>query len=61
MEDFINLLALKNQLINANFNELMKDYKNDYNLYLQFLDSVCMLLKNDSGFLLFSKESINKI
>lgn len=61
MEDFINVLALKNQLINANFSELMRDYQNDYDLYLQFLNTVCILLKTDSGFLLFSKESIDKI
>lgn len=61
MEDFINVLALKNQLINADYNELIRDYNKDYNLYLQFLDSVCVLLKTDSGFLLFSKDSIEKI
>ncbi len=61
IDDYINLLALKNQLINANLNVLIEDYKKDFNLYLQFLDSVIMLLNTDSGFLLFSKESIDKI
>ena len=39
----------------------MKDYKEDYLLYLQFLESVYMLLETDSGFLLFSEEAKDKI
>ena len=61
LDDYINLLALKNQLINAKLSVLMKDYENDYLLYLQFLESVYMLLDTDSGFLLFSDEAKDKI
>lgn len=61
LDDYINLLALKNQLINAKLSTLMKDYKEDYLLYLQFLESVYMLLETDSGFLLFSEEAKEKI
>ena len=61
LDDYINLLALKNQLINAKLSTLMKDYKEDYLLYLQFLESVYMLLETDSGFLLFSQEAKDKI
>lgn len=61
LDDYINLLALKNQLINAKLSTLMKDYKKDYLLYLQFLESVYMLLETDSGFLLFSEEVKDKI
>ena len=61
LDDYINLLALKNQLINAKLNVLMKDYNENYLLYLQFLESVYMLLETDSGFLLFSEEAKDKI
>lgn len=61
LDDYINLLALKNQLVNADVKVLVKDYKEDFNLFIQFLDSVIMLLSTDSGFLLFSKESCDKI
>lgn len=61
VDDYINLLALKNQLINAKLSTLMQDYKNDYLLYLQFLESVYMLLETDSGFLLFSEDAKEKI
>lgn len=61
LDDYINLLALKNQLINAKLSTLMKDYKENYLLYLQFLQSVYMLLETDSGFLLFSEEAKEKI
>ena len=33
LDDYINLLALKNQLINAKLSTLMKDYKENYLLY----------------------------
>ena len=39
----------------------MKDYEENYLLYLQFLESVYMLLETDSGFLLFSEEAKEKI
>ena len=61
VDDYINLLALKNQLINAKLSTLMKDYEENYLLYLQFLQSVYMLLETDSGFLLFSEEAKEKI
>ena len=61
LDDYINLVALKNQLINAKLSVLLKDYNEDYLLYLQFLSSVIMLLENDSGFLLFSEEAKDKI
>lgn len=61
LDDYINLLALKNQLINAKLSTLTKDYESDYNLYIQFLNSVIMLINTDSGFLLFSKEAKDKI
>lgn len=61
VDDYINLLALKNQLINADLKTLMKDYEENYLLYLQFLESVYMLLETDSGFLLFSEEAKEKI
>ena len=61
LDDYINLLALKNQLINGKLSTLMKDYKENYLLYLQFLESVYMLLETDSGFLLFSEEAKEKI
>lgn len=61
VDDYINLLALKNQLINAKLSVLMEDYEKDYLLYLQFLESVYMLFDTDSGFLLFSEEAKEKI
>ena len=61
LDDYINLVALKNQLINAKLSVLLKDYNDDYLLYLQFLSSVIMLLETDSGFLLFSEEAKEKI
>ena len=61
LDDYINLLALKNQLINADLKTLMKDYQEDYILYLQFLSSVIMLINTDSGFLLFSEAAREKI
>ena len=61
LDDYINLVALKNQLINAKLSVLLKDYNEDYFLYLQFLSSVIMLLETDSGFLLFSEEAKEKI
>lgn len=61
VDDYINLLALKNQLINAKLSTLMKDYEENYLLYLQFLQSVYMLLETDCGFLLFSEEAKEKI
>lgn len=61
LDDYINLVALKNQLINAKLSVLLKDYNEDYLLYLQFLSSVIMLLETDSGFLLFSEEAKEKI
>ena len=61
VDDYINLLALKNQLINAKLSVLMEDYEKDYLLYLQFLESVYMLSDTDSGFLLFSEDAKEKI
>lgn len=61
VDDYINLLALKNQLINAKLSVLMEDYEKDYLLYLQFLESVYMLFDTDSGFLLFSEDAKEKI
>ena len=61
LDDYINLVALKNQLINAKLSVLLKDYNDDYLLYLQFLSSVIMLLETDSGFLLFSEDAKEKI
>jgi hypothetical protein len=58
--DFENVLLLKNQLLNAPFDELREYYK-DYDNYLAFLDAVAVLANTDSGFLLFYKDGIDKI
>lgn len=58
--DFENLLLLKNQLVNAPFDELLECYK-DYDNYLLFLDTVVLLANTDSAFLLFYKDGMEKI
>jgi hypothetical protein len=60
LSDFENVLLLRNQLVNAPMEKLIK-YYSDYDNYLAFIDTVAVLSAIDSGFLLIYKEAINKI
>ena len=59
-EDFVNVLLLRNQLVNVELSELMKFYE-DYDRFCTFLRSVLVLRDVDSAFLLFRPEFIEKI
>lgn len=60
MTDFINVLCLKNQLLNVDEEKLMEVYQ-DYNNYMTFLDSVVVLTQIDSAFLLYKDMFSKKI
>ena len=62
ISDFVNVLCLKNQLINVDDEVLLEVYK-DYENYVTFLSSVITLINNeeDSPFLLYRDSFLKKI
>ena len=59
---FLNVLNLKKRLINFINSTLREIYKDDYDSYLLFLDSVRLLINNETAFLLLNNEEyIDKI
>ena len=60
LEDFENVLCLKNQLVNVPLDKLMEVYQ-DYDNYLCFLDTIAVMSDIDSSFLLFSPYFIEVI
>ncbi|MBQ6497245.1 MAG: hypothetical protein IJI58_00845 [Bacilli bacterium] len=59
---FLNVLNLKKRLINFSTSTLREIYKDDYDSYLLFLDSVRLLINNETAFLLLNNEEyIDKI
>lgn len=60
LEDFQDVICLRNQLLNAPLQTLMDEYQ-DYNQYVTFINSVITFSNIDSGFLLFDDNLIDKI
>lgn len=62
ISDFVNVLCLKNQLINVDEEILLEVYK-DYDNYVTFLSSVITMINNedDSPFLLYRDSFLRKI
>lgn len=59
---FLDLINLKGQLINFDSRELVEYYKNDYDGYVIFLNSVEQLINSELPFLLLNNEEyIDKI
>ena len=50
---FLDLINLKGQLINFDSRELVEYYKNDYDGYVIFLNSVEQLINSELPFLLY--------
>ena len=61
IHDFLNLINIKSQLINFDEKKLIELYKDDYEHYTLFLNSVGILLNNEPGFLLFDESYMDKI
>lgn len=60
--DFLNILNIKSQLINFDEQKLKELYKDDYDNYVMFLNSVGLLINNELAFLLLNNEEyIDKI
>lgn len=60
MNDFFNVICLKNQLLLVPIDALMEKYE-DYENFIVFLDSFYVLLSIDSSFLLFDDNCISKV
>lgn len=60
INDFLNAVILKNQLITMSNDDLKKIYQ-DYDSYLVFLDTVSVLTSIDSSFLFLRDDFIDKI
>ena len=60
VKNFFNVLVLKNQLITLDSYEL-KDLYENYNDYITFLATFCVLTSIDSGFLFLDDSIIDKI
>lgn len=60
MQEFINILRIKNQLIMFSGNELIEIYKNEED-FLCFIDTFVLLTEVDSAFLLFDERFSDKI
>ena len=54
--EFLNVLNLKSQLINFDSHRLEEVYKDDYDNYVLFLNSVGLLINNELAFLLLNNE-----
>ena len=60
LKDFVNVLCLRNQLINVD-EKVLKDAYQNYDNYIAFLDSFIVLTQIDSAFLLYNDSFIEKI
>ncbi len=60
LEDYKNVIILKNQLLTMDIDQLKVLYQ-DYDLYLLFLDTLSVLTSIDCGFLLLQDDIIPKI
>ena len=60
MEDFIDCLCLKNQLVHAPLDKMLEEYQN-YDSYAEFLLAVLTLKDTDSSFLLYDDSFMDKI
>lgn len=60
IDDFLNVVILKNQLITMSNDDLKRLYQ-DYDSYLVFLDTVSVLTSIDSSFLFLRDDFIDKI
>ncbi len=60
IDDFVDCLCLKNQLVNAPLSKMMVDYQ-DYDCYAEFLLAVLVLRDTDSAFLLYDDSYCEKI
>lgn len=60
LDDFENVICLKNQLLSVPIETLLETYQ-DYENFITFLDSICVLSDMDSAFLLFDSGCIEKI
>ena len=60
LNDFVNSICLKSQLINVDEKELLEIYSN-YDYYTSFLTSVSALIETDSAFLTYDDYFIKKI
>ena len=58
--DFYNMLAIRNQLLTQDRNDLNELYQ-DEDAYVTFLNAIATLLNNDSGLILIDEEIIQKI
>jgi len=60
LNDFLNAICLKNQLITVTTDKLLEVYS-DYENFITFLDSFYVLSSMDSGFMLLSDDFIKKV
>lgn len=60
LEDFENVICLKNQLITVPIDALLEVY-GSRNEFISFLNTFCTLAETDSAFMLFSDEMIQKV
>lgn len=58
--DFVCMICLKNQLLEYPLEKLLDAY-GDYDNFILFLESALLLMNNDSAFLLFSCEALQKV
>lgn len=58
--DFNNIITLRNHLCRVPMKRLLEMYQ-DKESYITFLDSIALLAENDSAFLLFADELLEKI
>lgn len=60
VNDYLNVLCLRNQLVCVGKKQLLDVYK-DYENYITFLDSVYVFSEIDSAFLLYNKDYVDKV